>query len=96
MVHRIRTKRGRGPRYQSVVTPEKRQGWTIAEWCSMRGVSVRTFFKWKRKGIGPRVNQPAGPKGWQEITVEADAEWRSRFSSVATTVTATTDVSTSA
>jgi hypothetical protein len=53
----------------------KRRGKTPGEFCIAWGISLSTFENWQRKGIGPRVTQPAGRGGHRLITDEDEVSW---------------------
>jgi hypothetical protein len=60
--------------------PVKRRGKTPSEFCIAWGISLSTFENWQRKGIGPRVRQPAGRGGHRWITEEAENDWAQQSS----------------
>jgi hypothetical protein len=55
--------------------PKKRRGKSVAEFCETWGISLSTFENWQRRGVGPRVVQPAGPGGRRLITDEEETRW---------------------
>jgi hypothetical protein len=76
------------PRHQPQGTPQQRGGYTRQEWCALRGVAERTWYGWKSKGLTPATSQPGGPRGWEFISFESDAEWLRRNRKLANVVTA--------
>jgi hypothetical protein len=67
----------RGARRPSIRAPPpiRRRGKTPIEFCQTWGISLSTFEVWQRKGIGPRVTQPAGRGGHRLITEEEEDRW---------------------
>jgi hypothetical protein len=68
--------------------PIPRAGKSIAEFCRSYGISRSTWNNWQKKGIGPAVTQPAGPRGRVLITEEAEAEWKRRYTTLAAVIEA--------
>jgi hypothetical protein len=69
-------------------TPAERGGLTVTEFCQKYGLARRTYEKWKARGLAPAVLQPGGPRGWQLITAEAEAEWRRKHTAPAAVIEA--------
>jgi hypothetical protein len=53
-----------------------RPGKSVREFCQAYGIGRATFYNWKKLGIAPAIVQPAGPRGWQIITPEAEGDWK--------------------
>jgi hypothetical protein len=78
---------GRKP-FGAVPPASKRAGRTVSEFCAAYTISRRTFEVWKKKGIAPKVVQPAGPGGRQLITTDAEDAWKRQFTGLAATIEA--------
>jgi hypothetical protein len=61
---------------------------SVAQFCADYHITRRTFEHWVARGIGPTILQPAGRYGRIVITAEAEAEWKSRHSTIAATISA--------
>ena len=70
------------------VTPKpKRLGKSVDEFCAAYGVSRSTFETWRRQGLGPAEIQPV--KGGRIIiSEEAEAQWKAKFTTLASVVAA--------
>jgi hypothetical protein len=66
-------------------------GWSISGWCKHRGVGRTTFYAMELEGRAPKVHRPNGPRGWAEITIEADAIWSAGNPSTTSTSVASTE-----
>jgi hypothetical protein len=54
-------------------------GKTPDQFCDTWGISRSTWNNWQKRRTGPAVTQPAGPRGRQIITPEAEAEWARQY-----------------
>jgi hypothetical protein len=66
----------------------QRPGKSVSEFCRAYGVSRATFYAWKAAGLAPATLQPAGARGWQLITEEAEQAWKARYTAVAAAIEA--------
>jgi hypothetical protein len=69
---RKQKKRHRRPRSTAM-------GWSISQWCKIRGMGRTTFYGLDKK---PKVLRPNGPGCWSQITRQADADWAAENSTV--------------
>jgi hypothetical protein len=70
-----------------VVSKPKRLGKSVDEFCSAYGVSRSTFETWRRQGLGPAEIQPVRG-GRIIISEEAEAQWKAKFTTLASVVAA--------